>query len=124
MSTIVKTGVILRKVNEPRYAYLFQKAIPQEHLSQILTVYGDLHVVGDCCVLYYPETQVSWGTSHGWIDLYDPYQQNFQRDTSPDRILILSAYRVRLRRGAMHPIDLEKFINAGGIVDETPGELG
>lgn len=124
MSSIIKTGVILRKVNEPRYAYLFQQTLPQDQFSQITTVYGDLHVVGNCCILYYPEVQVMWGTSHGWIDLYDPYGMHFQRDTSPDRILVLPAYQVRMRRGSMHPTDLEKFKLAGGIVDEAPGEMG
>lgn len=124
MSSIVKTGVILKMTNEPRRGYLYQEAMPQQDLYKLETVYGDLHVVSACCVLYYPRIQIAWGTTHGWIDLYDPHMQNFQRNGQDQHVLVLPAFRVRMRRGAMHPIDLEKFHNAGGIVDETPGEMG
>ena len=120
MSTIVKTGVVLKKINVSN-AYDwpgFKDGKP------IDTIYGDLHVVGGCCILYYPPTQVEWGVSHGWIDLADPYNEFFDRKTVPDHILVLPASHVKLRRGALHPHDMAKFIAAEGLVDETRGEQG
>lgn len=124
MSTIVKTGVVLQKLNEPTVAYLFQKTVPQDGFHKINTVYGDLHIVGNCCVLYYPSIQVHWGTSHGWIDLTDPHIENFQRDGADQSILVIPARMIRLRRDALHPIDLSKFVGAGGVVEDMRGEMG
>ena len=124
---IVKTGVVLVKRNEPSTSFLVDDYKHMGAHASIYpgppTVYGDLHVVGNCAVLYYPPTQVPWGTSHGWIDL-DYGNECFQRDTQPFRILVLPAHRVIMRRGAMHPFDAHRLIHAGGRLDDTPGELG
>lgn len=117
MSTVVKTGVVLLKQNEPYPHYISDS-------YGIATVYGDLHVVGRCCILYYPANQVKWGASHGWINLEDPFQRNFQRDTEPFKIFVIPANRVTLRRDCLHPDDLAKFIEAGGGIMDTRGEMG
>jgi hypothetical protein len=126
VSTIVKTGVVLLKCNEPYPFWLTSQYLTGdgEPGPPVSTIYGDLHVVGNCCILYYPATQVMWGASHGWIDLKDPHQRLFQKDTTPFKVLVVPASRITIRRDALHPIDLSKFVGAGGLINDSRGEMG
>jgi hypothetical protein len=114
----IKTGVVLRKRNWDEYSGMWSG--PGGHLE---TVYGDMHLVGNCCILYYPPHQVLWGASHGWIDI-DDEQNMFQRPTLPQHILIIPASRIVMRKAALYYTDLDLFRQAGGTIDETPGEQG
>lgn len=106
----IKTGVVLKIENDG-------------HVPDGTTIYGDLHLVGNCCILYHPHDQVPHRVTHGKLDM-DFGRNLFQRESRPFDILVIPAARVTMRKGSMHEWDLSLFQGAGGIIDETPGELG
>src|SRR5262245_25100142 len=120
---IVKTGVILKMVGGYP-GMLFSRVAPEDtSLDVVDTLYGDLHVIGDCAIVYYPPMQAPHRASHGWLTL-NGVEDMFQRASNPHCILVLQAKYVRMRKAALHPLDLSRFELAGGIVDNRPGELG
>lgn len=98
MSTCIKTGVILEVVGY------------DNHIEGN-TVYGDLHLVGNCCILYYPETQAPLEKRHGILHL-DTNYPCFSRQSKPYNILVIPAKCIELNRNDIHPSDMEKFDNA------------
>lgn len=105
-NTCVKTGVILETRNHHRF---------KEHL------YGDLHIVGNCGIIYYPFAQHEWGAAHGWIDLGG---RIFQRDVLPWAILVVDASCIYIRNSALHEFDRILFLGAGGQLINEVGEMG
>ena len=105
-NTVVKTGVILEPRNNHRFG---------EYL------HGDLHIVGNCAIIFYPIAQVPWGSSHGWIDLGNRF---FDKDYPPFGTLVIPASCVYIRRSCLHEFDLGTFVTAGGQLIEIKGEMG
>lgn len=114
---VIKTGVILRKRNEPTIGFL------SDEDAGLSTVYGDLHLVGDSAILYYPKNQLEHGVSHGWIDL-DMGMNMWLRNTSPYHVLVIPANRIILRRAVIWPTDVPLWKRSGGHIDDTPGDMG
>lgn len=117
---MIKAEAVLKIVGGPTDFLFKRKAGPL--VGGVDTILCDLHKVGRCCIVYYPANQAFHGVSHGWLDL--GHSDIFQRDLYPHSILIVPAHCVKMRRGALHPVDLVHFIGAGGIIDDTPGEMG
>jgi len=116
MSTIIKMGVVLTKINPPQ----------GELYPSYKNIYGDLHIVGQCCILYFPFNQVRWDAAHGWIDL-TMWGNLFCRPggmEEGDGTLVIPAKLVTMRKGSMHPLDEARFLGGGGTMDHRRGELG
>lgn len=109
----IKTGIVLEKRHEPTEDFL---TYSYQQGGQA-TVYGDLHLVGNCAILYYPKDQVAHGKVDGWIDLNMGYDC-FQRNTSPFHILVLPAARVSILQSKVYPTDWDIWKRAGGLLDE------
>lgn len=109
--TIVKTGVVL----------LVQA---NGHIQRDIGIlgerlYGDLHVVGKCAVVYYPaqtlrgeESPMCTKPAHGVLNLEET--DYFQRHGNPFSILIVRSQCIKLEMQALHPYDYEKWREAGG----------
>jgi len=116
MRTIVKTGVVLL-INE--YDPYSSDKIPAAELGDVgvgnncFTIYGDMHVIGQCVVLYVPNDQVPWPKVHGTLSLVGKY---FYRHAEPYSTIVLEGQRIAVERDALHEIDLETFVRAGGRV--------
>jgi hypothetical protein len=106
MSTIVKTGC--------RLLTYYQSDPPR-------VLYGDLHVVGNCAIMYYPPNQGPWQevSDHGTLT-YGSDGDEFQRDGSPFNILVVPADRIILKPDALHPLDMGKWVTAGGLIVGCP----
>jgi len=116
MRTIVKTGVVLLISGYDPH----RDKIPAAELGDVgvgnnyFTIYGDMHVVGQCAVLYVPNKQVpNWPKVHGTISLVGKY---FYRKGEPYSTIVLEAQRIYVERDALHELDLEVFVRAGGRV--------
>ena len=105
MGTCVKTGVILlvkwsaNWTQDPRI------------------IYGDLHLVGSCAIIYYPSQQDAWQVKkrnyHGVLTV-GPDAVDFQRDTMPFHIWAVPISWIRMRTDTLHHIDDDKWRKAGG----------
>jgi len=122
MNTIVKTGIVLQLegVNQDDLMHLHRyERIPMASLgdgdtgTSVFTIYGDMHVVGQCALLYVPNEQTTWPKIHGSLSLVGRY---FFRATQPHSLLVVEAQRIAVERDSIHELDLEVFVRAGGRV--------
>jgi hypothetical protein len=99
-STIIKTGVRLSYTGYDGHNHI---------------LYGDLHSVGNCAIIYYPPNQEPWQTSEPHGRLTDiSLERFFQRDGSPYYIVVVEARFIWMTRDSLHPFDLAKWSAAGG----------
>lgn len=110
---VIKTGVILTKRSEPTIDFLTDSYQPGGEG----TVYGDLHLIGNCAILYYPKDQMKHNVPHGWVDL-DMGYGSWVRHTSPFHILAIPAKQIMLIKGAIHSSDWDLWQRAGGLLDD------
>jgi len=104
--TIIKTGCVLRLVDHHTELH-----------NQHGTLYGDLHVVGSCCIMHFPNNQVGWKMTHGTLSLMgwgEDFPKYFYREAVPYSTLVVPAYYILMCKGAIHPYDLTKLRNAWG----------
>lgn len=110
----IKTGVCLEIENGDI------AALTSSYMDGVTTVYGDLHLVGNCCVLVYPKDQLKWTKTHGNLDLDWSSSGALIRPFSPHHFMVIPARYVGLKRSAIHPTDCRLFQAAGGIIIEEP----
>lgn len=111
--TIIKTGCVLQC--KPGTFDIYDSTLPPmgRWEDNTLTIYGDLHVVGKCCILYMPIKQIDgWPRVHGLIGFEGRY---FWRGyTKPYGTLVIESRHIELHVGALHELDWAEFIEAGG----------
>lgn len=80
-------------------------------------VYGDLHAVGNCGVLYMPPVQEVCSPVHGLISFVGTYFFRRSRiDHMHDVAFVFPMQRLALKHGVLHPYDFPLFTDAGGRV--------
>ena len=119
MRTIVKTGIVLQLDGASIEDFMHLQRCDRMPMAvdegNIFTMYGDMHVVGQCSVLYLPNHQVTWPKIHGTISLKGKYFYRPQ-DDPPHSILVVESQRIAIDRDALHEFDLDIFVRAGGRV--------
>lgn len=111
--TIVKTGVVLMVQANGH--------IQRDIGLMGVRLYGDLHVVGKCAVVYYPLQTLDGKTesprctmpADGVLNLEET--DYFQRHGSPFSILIAPASCIKITRGSWDPLDFNRWVAAGGM---------
>lgn len=86
--TIVKTAAMLKVRGHPSS-----------------TLYGDVHVVGNCAVIDFPQ-QSDYPAIDGFITLEDSY---FLRHSTPYSVLVIPAQMIEWGPGVLHPLDQAKW---------------
>jgi len=115
--TIIKTGCVLRILGQ-------DWDLPSDTAGNepARSLYGDLHTVGNNCIMYYPLGQMDRNTVHGVVDLReDP--RRMVRNTQPFGFMSIKAEYITMVEDSLHEIDRETFILAGGKLVATREEL-
>ncbi len=107
----VKSGCVLSVIGDRwEVEYCFSGPRPQ--------LYGDLHVVGNCAIIYYPRFQANVGdkmSPNGTIN-FPTGVTVFQRDGEAQCILVIQAKYIEMQKSKIHPLDAELLCAAGGVV--------
>lgn len=69
-------------------------------------IHGDLHIVGNCAVLYMPPDQLFRQKVHGIIRFDVKY---FWRRGQNDMALVIPAHKVFMNYAELHPCDLARW---------------
>lgn len=115
MGTIVKTGCVLSVDGDPNeIEHIFLERRPQ--------LYGDMHIVGNCAIIYYPRFQAEVGDkmSSNGIITFPTGVSVFQRNGEKQCILVIQAKYIKMERSKIHPLDAAKLQAAGGVVEGPP----
>ncbi len=110
MTTIVKTGAVLSVEDWEKFGR--NQGIGRQ-------LYGDLHIVGNAAVMYYPPNQEmveSPRPNHGVLLLGPAEYSMFHRTGEPFSILIVQAKFIKMKKSALHSLDMNKWIAAQGGV--------
>ena len=111
--TIVKTGCVLTLPQQDRCGFV--RDILDMTEGHRDTLYGDLHVVGNCAVMYFPEQQTTWKKVHGrFIGIANPHYKFFARNAKPHCILVIPAEVIIMEYAALHENDRSAWQLAGG----------
>jgi len=115
--TIIKTGCVLRILGE-------DWDLPSDTAGNepARSIYGDLHLVGNNCIMYYPLGQMDRNTMHGVVDLReDP--KRMVRNTQPFGFMAIPAEYIVMLYDSMSESEVLAFKNAGGVTVATREEL-
>jgi len=108
MGTCIKTGSMLRIVTTNITGILaeslkYEANISSDHL------HGDTHLIGNCCVIYFPEYQGHKPEKDdGNLFILDP-NDYFYRDTKPYKTLVVPAHWVEFKEESLHPLDWQRY---------------
>ncbi len=112
--TIIKTGCVLQCATGSFNEY--DACMPPMYKDQNKSffVYGDLHVVGNCCVMYMPPIQIVAAPVHGLVSLVGKWFWRRSRHGEHDASFVVPADRIRLKPGVLCPHEFPWFQDAGG----------